>query len=113
MATIKRREGGTNPTTVKRREYSTAFSPRSIAGCSLWLDAADASTITLNGTNVASWQDKSGNGYSVGQSTPANQPSYSTNRLNGLAGIGLTSSTYLIQSGSNISNFASSSATTH
>ena len=112
MATIKRRVGGTNPTTVKRREYFTAFSPRSIAGCSLWLDAADASTITLNGTNVASWQDKSGNGYSVGQSTPANQPSYSTNRLNGLAGIGLTSSTYLIQSGSNISNFASSSATT-
>ena len=112
MATIKRRVGGTNPTTLKRREYFTAFSPRSIAGCSLWLDAADVSTITLNGTNVASWQDKSGNGYSVGQSTLANQPSYSTNRLNGLAGIGLTSSRYLIQSGSNISNFASSSATT-
>ena len=43
------------------RPYS-GFDPRSIQGCSLWLDAADSSTITLSGSNVTQWRDKSGNG---------------------------------------------------
>jgi len=38
------------------------FSPTSVPGCALWLDAADASTITLSGANVTQWNDKSGNG---------------------------------------------------
>ena len=52
-------------------------------GLALWLDADDASTITLNGTDVAAWADKSGNGYDVSQGTAANQPAYVTNALNG------------------------------
>lgn len=48
----------------------------------LWLDAADASTITLNGSNVSQWNDKSGNGRHVSQATAANQPSYGTRALN-------------------------------
>ena len=39
----------------------TEFIPKSITGCALWLDAADTSSITLSGTNVTEWKDKSGN----------------------------------------------------
>jgi hypothetical protein len=42
----------------------------------LWLDADDASTITLNGSNVSQWNDKSGNARNFTQSTAANQPAY-------------------------------------
>ena len=42
----------------------------------LWLDAADADTITLNGSNVSQWNDKSGNARHVSQSTSGNQPLY-------------------------------------
>ena len=38
------------------------FDPTSIAGCTLWLDGADLSSITLSGSNVTLWRDKSGNG---------------------------------------------------
>jgi hypothetical protein len=34
-----------------------------VPGYSLWLDADDASTLTLSGSNVTQWRDKSGNGY--------------------------------------------------
>ena len=49
----------------------------------LWLDAADSSTITI-ATGVSQWNDKSGNGRNVSQSTPAAQPAYTANALNGL-----------------------------
>lgn len=42
----------------------------------LWLDAADASTVTLNNLAVSQWNDKSGNGRNVLQATSANQPLY-------------------------------------
>ncbi len=38
------------------------FTPTSITGCQLWLDAADTSNMTLSGSNVTQWNDKSGNG---------------------------------------------------
>ena len=44
---------------------STAFSPTSISGIALWLDAADQTSITLSGSNIAQWNDKSGNGYNA------------------------------------------------
>ena len=49
----------------------------------LWLDAADASTITLNASTVSGWNDKSGNGRHFAQATSANQPVYTTSALNG------------------------------
>lgn len=49
----------------------------------LWLDAADASTITLNSTTVSQWNDKSGNSRNFSQATAGNQPVYSINALNG------------------------------
>jgi len=49
----------------------------------LWLDAADASTITLNGSTVSEWMDKSGNARHATQATAANQPTYTLNGLGG------------------------------
>ena len=51
---------------------------------SLWLDASDASTITLNGTTISQWNDKSGNSRNVSQANSALQPFYTLNGLNGL-----------------------------
>lgn len=48
----------------------------------LWLDAADTSTITLNGSTVSQWNDKSGNGRNAVQATAANQPTFSATGLN-------------------------------
>ena len=51
--------------TVTSPFYSTPlqgrrFSPIDIAGCQLWLDATDSSSITLTGSNMTQWNDKSG-----------------------------------------------------
>jgi hypothetical protein len=48
------------------------------ADLALWLDADDASTITLNGSTVAQWDDKSGNGKHMVQATASAQPTYTT-----------------------------------
>jgi hypothetical protein len=45
---------------------------------SLWLDAADLSTITASGSRVSQWRDKSGNGRHWSQPTDAQRPSLST-----------------------------------
>jgi hypothetical protein len=48
----------------------------------VWLDAADATTITLNGSTVSEWRDKSANAYVFSQGTAANQPTRITAGLN-------------------------------
>jgi hypothetical protein len=53
------------------------------ADLALWLDAEDAASITLNGTDVAQWDDKSGNGRNASQATAANQPAYLATGFNG------------------------------
>ena len=50
----------------------------------LWLDAADADTITLNGSNVSQWDDKSGNSRHATQGSSTAQPAYVTGGSNGL-----------------------------
>jgi hypothetical protein len=52
--------------------------PTSVAGLSLWLDGADASSLVLSGTNVTAWKDKSGNGSHAVQATSADQPTYAS-----------------------------------
>ncbi len=60
------------------------FDPRTIPGIGLWLDASDLSTITLNGSNVSEWRDKSGSGApAAAQGFAANQPAYNASGLNG------------------------------
>jgi hypothetical protein len=57
--------------------YSSVWTPADLgASLALWLDADDASTITLNGSNVSQWDDKSGNARNATQGTAANQPTY-------------------------------------
>ena len=65
------------PNVMGTLPYYATFSPRSIPGCSLWLDAADSSTITIQ-TGVSQWSDKSGQGRHVTQSTTSFQPVYSS-----------------------------------
>lgn len=50
----------------------------------LWLDAADSSTITLDGGAVSQWGDKSGNGRNATQTTAANRPVVLSANINGL-----------------------------
>ena len=61
--------------------FYTAFTPRSIAGCSLWLDGADPAgtgTPPANGASIATWVDKSGLGQTITQATTANQALYTS-----------------------------------
>jgi len=65
------------------------FSPTSISGCRLWLDGADATTLSLSGTIVTQWRDKSGNANNT--TTIGGSPTYTSNFIN-LNG----STTYLV-----------------
>lgn len=49
---------------------------------SVWLDAADAGTIVLDGSKVSQWRDKSGNGPHM--TALGSQPTLAANSLNGL-----------------------------
>ena len=53
-----------------------------LVSTALWLDADDSGTITLDGSAVTEWRDKSGNSRHVAQGTPANRPAYSSTGFN-------------------------------
>jgi len=61
--------------------FNRPFYPTDIPGCAMWFDAADKSTITLSGSTVTQWNDKSGNGYNATNSTYA-APTYSATGFN-------------------------------
>lgn len=69
------------------RPRASGFNPKSISSLIGWWDANDAATITLNGSNVSEWRDKSNSGFHVSQGTAARQPPYVTDSLNGKAGL--------------------------
>ena len=54
------------------------FRPIDMDGCALWLDAYDATTLTLSGSNVSQWSDKSGTSNHAVQATASNRPTYAT-----------------------------------
>lgn len=62
-----------------------AWTPAQLPGVTLWLDADDATTVTLNGSNVSQWRDKSGNDWHMDQAVASDQPAYVTGGLNGKA----------------------------
>ena len=79
-------EGGTLQTSVRLAPSGggAAWTPADLgADLALWLDADDASTITLNGSNVSQWSDKSGNARHVLQAAASGQPTFVSNGLNG------------------------------
>ena len=66
---------------IRARAFSggggpAAWTPAELTSLALWLDAADSSTITLNGSDVSQWDDKSGNGIDFLQGNAAAQPAY-------------------------------------
>jgi hypothetical protein len=54
------------------------------SGLKMWLDANDSSTITLNGSTVSQWNDKSGTGNHVSNGTAGSQPTYQATGFNSL-----------------------------
>lgn len=67
---------------IASSKASAPFNPSSIANLKLWLDASDTATISLSGSAVTQWNDKSGNGFNVTQSTSAQRPSSGINTIN-------------------------------
>ena len=65
----------------KRYRYSS-WTPAEIT-TSLWLDAADAGTITEAAGFVSQWDDKSGNGNDLSQGAGSLQPSTGVRTING------------------------------
>ncbi|HEY3321932.1 MAG TPA: autotransporter-associated beta strand repeat-containing protein, partial [Planctomycetota bacterium] len=73
-----------------------------VSGSVLWLDANDASTMTVAGGKVTQWRDKLGGPDQVAQGTVANQPAVTPNAVNGLPAVHFTNPNYL----TNASNYA-------
>jgi hypothetical protein len=55
-----------------------------VAGYKAWYDASDTGTITVSGSAVTQWNDKSANAYNLTQGTSANRPLSGTRTLNSL-----------------------------
>jgi len=86
---------------------TTIFNPLVInAFCSLWLDSRDLSTLTLSGSSVSRWADKSGNGYSFSQSDGSKQPVHSS------AGVRFEGQAVLSQLGTNVPQIRNATALT-
>ncbi len=78
---------------IKDRFINTPFSPTDISGLKLWLDSDDSRTLfadtsgttkaTTDGTAVALWVDKSGNGNNISQSTVSARPAIKSSFTNG------------------------------
>jgi hypothetical protein len=63
--------------------YISPWTPAALgSSLKLWLDANDSSTLTLSGSSVSSWSDKSGTGNTVTNATSASQPTYQATGFN-------------------------------
>mgnify|MGYP000122469507 CR=1 FL=1 len=91
---------------IPGRQAISGFDPNSIPGLTLWMDAADANTITTFGTGrIGIWADKSSNRY--GFSNYVTGPSY-TQTQNGLNVVTFTASNATDPSGQCLFKFVGS-----
>lgn len=60
-----------------------SFNPSTISGLVLWLDAAAPNAITLSGSSVTKWSDKSGRGNNLVNATGYQIPNYNSSEMNG------------------------------
>lgn len=70
------------PINFPQRTIASPFSPLTLTGCILWLDAADSSSVVRTGTTITQWNDKSGGGFNA---TSTGSPQYilqGQNKLN-------------------------------
>lgn len=65
-------------------------SPLLVPGCVMWLDGSDQSSMTLSGSSVTQWVDKSGSGNTCSNATISNCPVLTQNILNGLSVLSFT-----------------------
>lgn len=82
------------------RPFLRNFVPTDVSTpCLLWFDGRDASTLTLSGSNVTAWRDKSGNSNNI-TSFSATQPTYnsSTGILTCTTGTGTTTNSIALTS---------------
>jgi hypothetical protein len=77
------------------RPVASGFNPASISGLAAWYDGAASSTITLNGSTVSQWADRSGNGRNLVQATAALQPNYNATGLNGRGTLSTTGTQWM------------------
>jgi hypothetical protein len=83
-----------SPRLLKPR--ANGFSPSSLSGLQLWVDASQTSSVTLNSTTVSEWRDRRATSTAkLVQSTAAFQPTWKTSSRNGLPGINFPASTRL------------------
>lgn len=76
----------------------------------LWLDAEDAASITLNGSTVSQWNDKSGNGRNAVQGTASNQPAYGATLISGKPALSFDGVNDSISSASTSISFSTSAS---
>ncbi len=76
--------------------------PQRSANLSQWL-RADVSTISSSGS-VSQWLDQTTNGNNAFQATGANQPTLSTNAINGMPAVTFNGSSQFLQMGSSFKN---------
>lgn len=60
-----------------------AWTPASLPGLVVWLDASNSGSITQSSGAVSQWNDLSGNGNNFVQATGANKPTFSATGFNG------------------------------
>jgi hypothetical protein len=72
------------------------FTPAQLSGLVLWMDPTDITTLTLSGSSVTQWRDKSATGAIF--NTVNGNPVYTTSLINGRPGIDLTNATGFISS---------------
>jgi hypothetical protein len=96
----RRTKAGTIPSLKHYMErdlglFKTGSWTPSLISTALWLDASDSSTVTLSGSEVTQWNDKSGNGLNCSQATSANRPIIASAAQNSLNTIRFVASDYL------------------
>ncbi len=79
-----------------RPKASGLTDPRQLASLAVWLDGSDSTTITLNGSTVSEWRDKSGNARHAAQATAAAQPTLFTSDLNGRSTLRTNQSQHMV-----------------
>jgi hypothetical protein len=89
--------GAFNYNGISSKPENSSFTPASIAGLSLWLDASDSASVRRTGAKVTAWNDKSGNVRNA--TAPQAKPTYVSNALNGLSTLRFSNPTTVYDSG--------------
>jgi len=103
------------------RPSASGFTPRSIPGLALWLDASDAATLfqdaaattpaTATSDPVGAWLDKSGNARHATQATAGSRPAISGTTQGGRKALAFASSTTTVVSPATVAQYVADATT--